>query len=507
MKRKRTKPVIIVVQPAGAVLPAAPTVATGAGITGDNTEGGTLTGVPATFNGSGVAVTRSWRKNGTAVSSAATYSVFEVGDSIVFRSIGSNAGGLVYSDSDPVVIEADVIDGLSAYLRGNDRSTKELGFRDEYSLVSDEGPWTVLGTSGAISGTGAAFERLRDELDPDTEYWFRTVAYNAVGDAMNTPVANYWTPPAGAPVASVTTQSPYTQLAEWTFTGDPSHGGFRIYQSTNGTTYTAIAEVAASLREYQAISLSPDTLYYYKVRAFSSNAPLPSADGTFSNVVSATTEEALPLYPDLVESYDANHFWRLGESGDPGEDGVLDSIGSLHLSTITSPGQAYGGSPSLVASDQTNGAFRIETPASLQVAGGSFGTPITLAFAVRFFSAEDGVLVAFTTGSDAPFFGVARSSMFGTGFTDIEFDALSSNVVHHIVAVFANNDQRLYVDGVLIGSSTTAISITADTLTVGAWVNNTVPNEGVYDELAVFPSALTSGQCIALYESFTAPAP
>ena len=64
---------IIIVQTPGATPPAAPTVSVAASITGDSTPGATLTG-SASFTGTGLVVTYSWRKNGTQDGTSSTYS-------------------------------------------------------------------------------------------------------------------------------------------------------------------------------------------------------------------------------------------------------------------------------------------------------------------------------------------------------------------------------------------------------------------------------------------------
>jgi rhamnogalacturonan endolyase len=65
---------------------------------------------------------------------------------------------------------------------------------------------------------------------------------------------------------------------------------FRIERSLDGTNFTQVAQAAANLTALANTGLSPNTLYYYRVRA--SNAGGQSA---YSNIASATTPVAPPV--------------------------------------------------------------------------------------------------------------------------------------------------------------------------------------------------------------------
>jgi titin len=46
--------------------------------------------------------------------------------------------------------------------------------------------------------------------------------------------------------------------------------GFRIEQSTNGSTWTQVGTVGANVRAYAVTGLKSSTTYYFRVRAFNS---------------------------------------------------------------------------------------------------------------------------------------------------------------------------------------------------------------------------------------------
>ena len=62
--------------------------------------------------------------------------------------------------------------------------------------------------------------------------------------------------------------------------------GFRIERSLDGTTFTEIATRAANTVQYNDNSVAPNTLYYYRVRAYNS-----AGNSEYSNVISVQTPQ------------------------------------------------------------------------------------------------------------------------------------------------------------------------------------------------------------------------
>jgi Fibronectin type III domain/Bacterial pre-peptidase C-terminal domain len=83
----------------------------------------------------------------------------------------------------------------------------------------------------------------------------------------------------------------------WTDQSD-NEDGFRIEQSTDGTTFTFVANVGANATGYAVTGLSASTSYYFRVRAYNA-----VGDSAWSNTAQATTPAVPPpsLNPDRFE--------------------------------------------------------------------------------------------------------------------------------------------------------------------------------------------------------------
>jgi len=69
--------------------------------------------------------------------------------------------------------------------------------------------------------------------------------------------------------------------------------GFTIQRSANGSTWSALTTVAANTTSYDNGGLSPDSTWYYRVRAF-----LGAETSAWSNTASATTLDVPPVAPN-----------------------------------------------------------------------------------------------------------------------------------------------------------------------------------------------------------------
>jgi len=91
------------------------------------------------------------------------------------------------------------------------------------------------------------------------------------------------TPPA-APTSLVATAATDTQInLTWTDNAN-NESGFEIERSPNGSTWALHATVGANTTSYSDTGLTPNTTYYYRVRAYNANGY-----SAYSNVASATT--------------------------------------------------------------------------------------------------------------------------------------------------------------------------------------------------------------------------
>ena len=156
-----------------------------------------------------------------------------------------------------------------------DKSSNEDGFRVQRS--TDGGAtWTTAGTVGpnitAFRDNGRSTER---------PVCYRVVSFNEHGSSAASNV-DCTTPPAKPAnlTASVTAQGSVTLAwAENSSVED----GYQVQRSTDGTTFSTIANLAANAKSYSDAGATSNTSYWYRVRA--------KKDGgfsDFSNVVSAS---------------------------------------------------------------------------------------------------------------------------------------------------------------------------------------------------------------------------
>ncbi|HEU4752174.1 MAG TPA: fibronectin type III domain-containing protein, partial [Armatimonadota bacterium] len=166
------------------------------------------------------------------------------------------------------------------------------GSNDENAFILERktgaGAFTVIATLGAnvasYSDSG---------LSGGTAYVYRVKARNAGGDSGYSNEAPVTTP-AGPPSApgglTATAASQTTINLAWT-DNSGSETGFKIERKTTaGGTWAQIQTVGADVTTYADNSLSPNTAYYYRVRATNSQG-----DSGYSNEANATT---LPLPPN-----------------------------------------------------------------------------------------------------------------------------------------------------------------------------------------------------------------
>jgi hypothetical protein len=112
----------------------------------------------------------------------------------------------------------------------------------------------------------------------------------AGASATVTPITDIWHDPPTAPKNLSATPASFSQVnLAWT---DPVHNvaGIQIERSTDGTNYTTIASVGATVTTYSDTGLTAWTTYFYRVLAFNAGG-----DSPYSNV--ATTRTATPTKP------------------------------------------------------------------------------------------------------------------------------------------------------------------------------------------------------------------
>lgn len=182
---------------------------------------------------------------------------------------------------------ANATSSVEILLTWADASTNENGFRVERS--SDGVAFAAVTTVGAnvngYSDTGLA---------PATKYYYRVIAYNGGGDSGFSNVASATTNsvPPYAPSNLLATATAPTQInLSWSDNAS-NETGHKVERSPNNSTWSQIALLGANVASYNDTTVSPATLYYYRVRAYGTGG-----DSAYTSVASATTPAPPPPPP------------------------------------------------------------------------------------------------------------------------------------------------------------------------------------------------------------------
>lgn len=168
-----------------------------------------------------------------------------------------------------------------------DLSNNESGFELERS--PDGTTWTKLTDLPANATT---YEDKN--LKPRTHYYYRIRAVNAAGPSPYSNTADATTPdsPPAAPARLTATAVSNSQInLAWT-DGSDNETGFELERSSDGTTWTKIADLPANTTTYSNTGLTPNTRYVYRVRAVNA-----VGQSVYSNVAEETTPDVPPMAP------------------------------------------------------------------------------------------------------------------------------------------------------------------------------------------------------------------
>jgi len=203
-----------------------------------------------------------------------TYIIFGV------TTIGINA---------PTGLNATPLDSISIQLQWTDNSLIEDAFRIERSLdgVSN---WMLIASAPPSNGSGGVISTYQDGgLQPDTEYFYRVLAFNQNTNSAYSNVASTTTQ--GAPAAP---EAPTSLIAmaisefeirlNW-IDNSNNESGFSIERSNDPSgPWTEIDMVGPNVTTYADTGVSPGQTFFYRVLAFNE---VGSSDP--SNVAGATT--------------------------------------------------------------------------------------------------------------------------------------------------------------------------------------------------------------------------
>ena len=177
-------------------------------------------------------------------------------------------------------------------LNWTDNSSNETGF---HIYRSADGTNYVKVADAAANATQYA----DTGLSAATNYYYKVSAWNSGGETFSaaamtvTAVAAPAAP--GTPVISGPTTS--SLAVSWADNSNNESGFKEVYRSTNGTSYSLVATLAANSTQYTDMGLSGGTTYYYKISSWNVTAESMSAaaSGTTTAIVLAPSAPGTPV--------------------------------------------------------------------------------------------------------------------------------------------------------------------------------------------------------------------
>ncbi|MEW5766397.1 MAG: fibronectin type III domain-containing protein [bacterium] len=307
-----------------------------------------------------------------------------------FNAIGvsgysSTAEATTY-DNPPTAPTGLVLSGVTANkidFNWTDNSNNEAGFEIERKTETQPS-YSLIDTVGAgvtnFSNTG---------LDPNTHYYYRVRAWsvNIAGDKNWSPYSNAADTttldiPPNAPSGLRATPNSSSQITlDWTDNSN-NETGFKIERRTAATSFTEIGASSANVNQFIDTGLSPNTIYYYQVRAYNN-----AGNSGYSNTALATTNDVPPAPPGNLQAAAISDsridlFWADNSGNEDGfiiergsaEGGPFSKVGEVDTGTTTYSNtgltprttyyyrvKAYNGlghsAPSNVANATTNDTF------------------------------------------------------------------------------------------------------------------------------------------------------
>ncbi|GAB4008496.1 hypothetical protein GCM10028808_14760 [Spirosoma migulaei] len=190
--------------------------------------------------------------------------------------------------SAPARLTASAVSSSQINLQWADLSDNESNFQIERAS-SATAPFSKIADVGANTTTFSD-----QNLSASTQYCYRIRAVNSAGASgySDSQCATTQAPPVGAPTNLAATATSTTQI-NLTWTGVAGAASYQLERSPNGNdSWTKVADPAGNATSYSDGSLTPNTRYYYRLRAV-----IGGNTGPYSNVADALTPDTPPAAP------------------------------------------------------------------------------------------------------------------------------------------------------------------------------------------------------------------
>jgi len=259
--------------------------------------------------------------------------------------VSASSGNSGYSNVDSVTtftalpeapgsLIASAVSSSQINLTWTDNSTSETGFKIERKL-SAASIFVQIATVGAGAGSGLTLNFADNSgLSAGTAYDYRVRASSLVGDSpySNTASATTFTLPPAAPTNLNATTASSSQIDLAWIDNAGNETGFKIERKIGAAgSYVEITTVGANVLIYSDMSLSGNTQYFYRVRAYNAGG-----NSAYSNEDDATTLPGPPLAPSnlaitVMSNAQLNLSWT---------DNALDETG-FQIESATVSGGPY----------------------------------------------------------------------------------------------------------------------------------------------------------------------
>jgi fibronectin type 3 domain-containing protein len=234
-----------------------------------------------------------------------------------------------------------------------DTATNEIGFRIERSvgLGTFEAFMTVPANSVAFSDTSVV---------PGLTYSYQVLAFNTAGSSAfsnSVTVALPVAVPKAPTQLNATASGPYQVNLTWNDTAN-NETNFRVERAEGAGSFTTIATLGPDATAYSDTTVSPLTVYTYRVFAYN-----PQGDSTASNSIELTTPDIQPTAPaglgaTAASAYQINLAWTDTSANETGFR-IERAVGTGAFSPYATVGANVSAYSDTVVAPATSYSYRV----------------------------------------------------------------------------------------------------------------------------------------------------